>query len=113
MNRRDFLKLAGVGSLAVIANQFIRKFSFVFPEDVFPGDFMVSLGGKLFKGTADGRVLASADGGLSWHSSANFGGQSQVKNLSVSGGRLFAEIGIPGGTFELVSVNGTVWRTLG
>jgi hypothetical protein len=113
MNRRDFLKWAATGSLAVLAAQFTRKLSFVFPGVDLPGDFAARLGGKLFRGTSDGRVLASTDGGRAWHCSAYFGGQSRVQDLYVSGGRLFAEIGIPGGTFELASADGIVWRTIG
>ena len=113
MNRRDFLKLAAVGSLAVLTAQFGRKFSSVFPGVVSSGDFAASLGGKLFKGTADGRILASTDDGLSWRCCADFGGNARVRDLYASGGRLFAEIGIPGGTFELASADGIRWRTIG
>jgi hypothetical protein len=112
MNRRDFLKLAATGSLAVFTAQFARKFPSVIPGDILPGDFVARMGRKLFTG-ANGRVLASIDNGLSWYSSANFGGQHQVNNLHVSEDKLFVEIGIPGGTFELVSADGVVWRTIG
>ena len=113
MNRRDFLKLAALGSLAVLTAQFTRKFSSFFPGDGSSGDFAVRLGGKLFKGTVDGCILASLDSGRSWRRSANFGREARVKALAVSGGRLFARIGIPGGMFDLVSADGIVWRTVG
>jgi len=113
MNRLNFLKLAAVGSLSVITAQLIRKFSLRIPGDVLPGDFVSGPDGNLFQGTADGRILASTDGGLAWNCSANFGGQCQVRDLSVTGGRLLAKIGFPGGAFELASADGIVWHTIG
>jgi hypothetical protein len=113
MNRRDFLKLATVGSAAVVTTRFIRRFSFISPGVFMPGDLAVRLGGKLFKGTADGRILVSKDGGQAWHCAANFGEACQVRDIYAAGGRLYARIGCPGGVFGLVSVDGAVWRTAG
>ena len=113
MNRRDYLKLAAAGSLAVVTVQLMRKFSFSLPGEVSAGDFIAGPGGRLFKGTADGRILASADGGLAWNCSVNLGKQSRIMDLSATGGNLIADIGFPGGTFQLASADGIVWRTAG
>jgi hypothetical protein len=113
MNRLNFLKLAAVSSLAVIASQWNRKLPFPIPGDIFPGDFICGPGGKLFHGTADGRILASADGGRTWRRNTNFGEDCRVRGLSIAGGNLLADIGITGGTFQLASADGVVWRTVG
>jgi len=113
MNRRDFLKLSSMGSLAVITAQFTRKFPSVLSADVLPGVFAPRLGKQLFKGSSDGRILVSTDGGQTWRCCTNFGRQCQVKYVYTVGSRLFAMIGIPAGTFELVSADGIVWRTTG
>ncbi|MBN2387242.1 MAG: hypothetical protein JXB85_09495 [Anaerolineales bacterium] len=112
MNRRAFLKLAAIGSLAILTARFTRTFSSLSPGAPSPGDSAVRLGKKVFKGV-DSLVLVSADEGLTWRRSANFGGEARVKDLSVSGGRMFARTVIPGGRFDLVSVDGVVWRTVG
>jgi hypothetical protein len=112
MNRRDFLKLAAAGSLAVIMTQFIHEFYSISFSDASPGDIVPKLGRKLFQGTSDGRILTSADGGLSWRCCANFGGQNQVKDLYASGGKLFAEIYLQGNSFELTSTDGRFWYTV-
>jgi len=113
MHRRDFLKLAAASSLAVLTMQFARKFPSFFPGDHPGGDFAVQAGGKLFRGTSDGRLLVSTDGGLSWRCKANFGENAWVRDLAASGDWLFAEIEIPGGAFALASADGVVWRTFG
>jgi len=113
MNRLNFLKLAAVGSLTVFTAPLFRKFSFPIPGAALPGDFVSGPGGKLYQGTSDGRILASADGGLAWQCSVNFGENFQVRNLSGTGGGLFAEIGFPGGIFALTSANGIAWQTVG
>ncbi len=111
MNRRDFLKLAAVNFLAAVVPQWIHRFSLTVPGLASARDFSARLGGKLYKGTADGRILASDDGGFFWHCSANFGSCYQVKGLYAAGDRLYAWIGFPKGAFALVSVDGTLWRT--
>jgi hypothetical protein len=112
MNRRDFLKVAGAGSLAVVAFSNYRQVASPATVAVRTRNVTARLGGKLFKGTLDGRILASEDGGGSWASCAKFGGQHRIDSLTVRGSQLRAEIGIPGATFQLTSGNGRVWHTV-
>lgn len=112
MNRRDFLKAAGMGSLALVAFSLIQPLSLNSPGDALPGDSIVNWDGKLFKGMRNGQILASEDGGGTWHACANFGEQHGVKNLSVRNNQLWAEISLPGASFKLASRNGRVWRTV-
>ena len=112
MNRRDFLKASAVAALAAIGLRFTRYFS----TPLSAGSAMpaaVRLGGKLFMGTAAGRILVSTDDGLTWQHSADFGEQCRVGGLYEDDGLLLAVIGFGGHEFALASVNGIVWRTIG
>jgi photosystem II stability/assembly factor-like uncharacterized protein len=76
------------------------------------GDFVSGPGGRLFRGTRDGRILTSPDGGRSWRRSANFGEECRVQELAAAGGSLAVRIGYRGFTFRLVSADGVAWRTV-
>lgn len=111
MDRRNFLKLTAAGSLAVLVGQLTSRYFSVFSAPFWTETDVVEWGGKLFKGTMDGRILSSTDGGATWSSSANFGEQCRVEYLSAVDGRLFALLGVSGGRFTLASVDGSVWLT--
>jgi len=113
MNRRNFTKLAAVGSVAVLTTLLVRKISFLIPGDIPAGDFISGPDMNLYKGTDDGRILASADGGLTWDCRIKLGPNMQVRRLAKAGGGLSAGIGFSGGDFELASEDGIVWRTTG
>jgi hypothetical protein len=113
MNRRNFTKLAALGSLAVITTPVARKLSFLIPGDIPAGGFVSGPGGNIVKKTGDGRIMVSADGGLTWDCGIKLGPNMQVRRLAAAGGGLSAGIGFPGGDFDLVSEDGIIWRTIG
>jgi len=104
MNRRDFLKVgsvmsafAGVGPVGNIVRIPIETAAF----------------GKLYRGTHDGQVYVSADGGKSWQLQSNFGPGYSVLNLLVGRDKqLYAQIGFERVNFHLVlTKNGNAWAT--
>lgn len=67
--------------------------------------------GKTFKGTADGKILLSADGGQTWQVCLNLAPGCAVKGVTQRGGVSYAEIAIQGYRFTLKSSDGKLWRT--
>jgi hypothetical protein len=68
--------------------------------------------GKKYRGTRDGRVLESVDGGQTWQQVANFGSHCSVRALSAGRGQIQAQIGVAGYKFVLTSTDARVWRTV-
>jgi hypothetical protein len=73
----------------------------------------VAWGRWLFKGTPDGRILKSADGGQQWQTAANFGPDFQVRRLTPNRQRLQAELRFQQHTVTLASPDGLTWYTEG
>jgi hypothetical protein len=67
--------------------------------------------GKKYRGTRDGRVLESVDGGRTWQQVASFGSHCAVQALSNRQGQLRARIGVQGYSFALISADARLWRT--
>jgi hypothetical protein len=111
MNRLGFLKLAAASSLAVIVSHWKKRIPLSIPGDGLSGDFVSGPGGRLFRGTRDGRILASRDG-AAWSRTADFGEECRVQELVAAGGSLAVRIGYHGFTFRLVSADGVAWRTV-
>jgi len=110
MNRRGFLKVSTTAVLALLASRLSSKSLLSTSGSQTPT--IAELGGKLYKGTDDGRILVSADGGLFWHCVADWGAELQIEGLSNTGNKLVARIGTANGEFELFSTNGVAWRTI-
>lgn len=108
MNRRDFLKVGGLLSAALLLQ-------------ISPLGKMTSMpiqaqaGGKLYRATSDGRILISSDAGKNWQLHSNFGSMIDILGLTVDlQGQLFAQLGFKGHHFGLaLAQDGTnTWRTV-
>jgi len=109
MNRRSFLIGIAKVTLSGIA------------VAALPGSLMVAVRaadpeaaalGKLFKGTRDGRVLESLDGGQTWQPRANFGKHCAILALAEHQGQLWAQVGLLGHSFYLTSSDALTWYTV-
>jgi len=109
MNRRHFLIGIAKVTLSGIA------------VAALPGSMMVAVRaadpeatalGKLFKGTRDGRVFESLDGGQTWQPRANFGKHCAILALAEHQGQLWAQVGLQGHSFYLTSSDARTWRTV-
>ena len=65
--------------------------------------------GRILRGTEDGRVLVSLDGGKTWSQLTSFGDGYAVLDVSDQGGLLLARVRFKNRTFYLKSVNGKTW----
>ncbi len=105
-SRRSFIKVAsltaGAVLLAPVVAQIVSGASVVYAEAL----------GKKYKGTRDGRVLESVDGGKTWQQVANFGSHCAVLALIDRKGRIQAKIGVGGYDFALISADARVWHTV-
>ncbi len=104
-SRRGFLKWAGIVLGGITLGSALWKFEQDFGQVAFRG--------KLYKGTADGKVLEAARDGKTWSEKANFGQGCSVKRLSVAGASLRAQLDFQGLPFELRSQDAQTWYTAG
>lgn len=108
MNRRDFLKIGGLLSAALLLQ--LSPVGKMASQPI-----QAQAGGKLYRATSDGRILISSDAGKSWQLHTNFGPIVDILDLTVDlQGELFAQLGFKGHRFELaLAQNGTnTWRTV-
>jgi hypothetical protein len=107
MHRRDFLKIGGLFSAALLV-----QFNPLGKLAVRPVE--VEAGGKLYRGTSDGRILVSANAGKTWQLHTHFGMDFSIIGLSIDFRRqVRAEIEFAGHPFELALVqNGKNWKTV-
>ena len=107
MYRRDFLKLSGLLSAAVF-----MQFNPLGKAASLPVE--VESQGKLYRGTADGKIYISADTGESWQLHTNFGSGFPVLHLTADfWGQVYARLGFESRSFELALVqNGKTWRAM-
>jgi len=107
MNRRDFLKVAGLASLAL----FVK----VSPSAGKLIDFQpqAESSGKLYRGTLDGKIFKSEDRGRSWNLHTNFGNQISVLGFSAKpGGQIVAHLLFQYRRFDIqLAKNGKFWMT--
>jgi hypothetical protein len=107
MVRRDFLKLSGLLSAAVLI-----QFNPLGKVVNLPVE--VESQGKYYRGTSDGKIYVSADVGKSWQLHTNFGPGLYIVGLRANReGQVHAHLGLNGHSFELaLAQNGTTWRTV-
>lgn len=108
MNRRDFLKVGGLLSAAFL----LQSSSF---GKMAPLIIEAQAGGKLFRGSDDGKILISHDSGGTWQLHTNFGPMIDILDLTVNlQGQLFAQLGFKGHRFELALAQDgmNTWRTV-
>lgn len=107
MYRRDFLKLGGLFSAAVMIgfNSLAKAVSF--PVEV-------EAHGKLFRSTSEGKIYVSGDAGKSWQMHTNFGADISILDLRTNfWGQLQTQLGIAGHSFKLaLAPEGKIWRTI-
>lgn len=107
MHRRDFLKLGGLISTALLV-QFSPMGSFA----VRPVE--AESNGRRYRGTSDGKILISANDGNTWRLHTNFGTDYSITGLSTGdSGQLRAQLEFAGFPFELVlGQNSATWKTV-
>lgn len=107
MYRRDFLKIGGLLSAALLL-QFNPLDSFAFQP------VEVEAHGNLYRGASDGRILVSSDLGKTWQLHTNFGADFAIIGLSTNyGGQLRAQLEFAGNPFELaLAQNSKTWKTI-
>ena len=106
MNRREFLKLGGALSAMLVLP--------LGPLDkVFDSLATVKVKGTTYRGTLDGKVYHSTDGGQTWKVHTDFGSDFSVFSLTPSSrNRLDARLGFAGKSFALIlSPDENLWRT--
>ena len=107
MDRREFLKLGGFFSAALLV-QFNPLAGFAIQADA------VEAHGNLYRGTSDGKVLVSPDIGSTWHLHTDFGSEFSVTGLATDHlGNLRATLEFTGHPFDLAfSQNASAWKTV-
>lgn len=107
MYRRDFLKLSGLFSAAVLIplNSLAKAISL--PVEV-------EAQGNLFRGTADGKIFISADAGKTWQLHTNFGSNFSIVNLGLNlWGQVEAQLGFADHSFQVaLAKNGIAWKAV-
>lgn len=106
MNRRDFLKLGST----VSALLYLPVGTLARSVDSLT---MVEMKGVTYRGTHDGKVYSSVDGGKSWNLLVDFGREIAILSLDLlPGSRLYARLGFAGRDFHLVyTLKDNAWRT--
>ena len=107
MNRRDFLKIS-------------KLLPAVFFIELHPLGKMINLSkdaeldGKSYRGTEDGTIFVSHNGGKTWQTHAQFGSKLSVQELFVDrSNQVRAHVKFAEHSFELaLSKNGSHWQTI-
>jgi hypothetical protein len=107
MNRRDFLKLSGLVSVAGLV-QFNPLGKLVMNRPV-----EAEAGGKLYRGTYDGKVYISENAGKSWQLHTDFGAGISILDLAVDAlENIHARLAFGEHSFRLaLSPNSKNWKT--
>lgn len=105
MDRRRFLKLAGLASLGAWLQ------ISVFRNE--PGKAVAAAGGKLYRGDRGGRIYASRDGGTSWQLHTYLGPNYSVKRMAKDRrGSVGTTVGFGAREFRLaLDADERSWRT--
>ncbi len=106
-SRRAFLKAAGLAAGAVL----LAPSSALGAGNYFTA--YVEAPGKLYRGTRDGLVFESVDGGHSWQQVANFGKHCAIAALREKQKQIQADVVVQGYHFFLTSADARVWYTMG
>ena len=106
MLRRDFLKLSGFFSAALLAGLAPAANIAALPVEA-------ELAGKLYRGTRDGLIYVSEDDGRSWSLHTRFGSHLSVGHVYVDlRGRLAVMLICEGYDFRVtLSPDSRTWRT--
>jgi hypothetical protein len=111
MNRRVFIKsvtLSTLAGLAAISMPTLQASAGLTPP---PAEIQVKALGRLLRGTRDGQMFESLDGGANWRTLTNFGPDYAVLEIQQRRGALYARLGFRRFNFVLTSVDGRTWRT--
>jgi hypothetical protein len=104
-SRRTFFKVAGLAAGALLLAPRSAQSA---------GNYFIAHAtafGRQYRGTRDGLVFESSDGGKAWQQVANFGSHCAVQALSDRRGQLHAQIGVGAHGFGLTSADGRKWYT--
>jgi hypothetical protein len=105
-SRRTFFKVAGLAAGALLLAPRSAQGA---------GNYFIAHAtafGRQYRGTRDGLVFESIDGGKTWQQVANFGSHCAVQALSNRQGQFQAQIGVGAYDFVLTSVDARTWRTM-
>ena len=104
MNRRDFLRVTGLASASLFLFSSPFKAVLKFPVQVVAQ-------GKIFRGTSDGEVQVSENGGKIWQLHARFGPECPILGLYTDRqSQVYLQAGYKYHSFRLVlSKNGKDW----
>lgn len=107
MNRREFLKVMGVTAGALTAASWSTAFTAP-PAQVgaLPASKKFA---PQYRGTSDGQVFMSPDGGQTWQLLARLGEQCNIQQISVAKQNLVAQIIFYGIPIVLKSADGRTW----
>jgi hypothetical protein len=115
MSRRSFMRVSGatIGSLAIGALP--RALPPTAIDQVQPPEFklvQINFGKTILRGTRDGRILESSDGGKTWQQVANFGKHCAVVALAEQRGQCLAQVEVQSFRFALTSTDARTWYTV-
>ena len=111
MNRRAFIKSVALTSLAgfaAISMPTLQASAGLTPP---PAEVSIKARGRMVKGTRDGRLFESLDGGNTWRALVNFGPQCPILEIQQRRGALYARVGFQRYSFLLKSADGRTWIT--
>jgi len=107
MHRRDFLKVAGLGAAALVVLQLSPASAGMRPP------VEATVGGRQWRGTNDGKVSVSDDGGATWRPHTDFGPDLAVRSFEPApAGLVRVTLAAQGHPFALdLDVDDSTWRT--
>ncbi len=111
LNRRDFLKVMAQISTTGLTLALLAGLPARMSLNVSPAPVQAEALGRKFRGTSDGRVFESLDGGRTWQLIANFGEHCSILTLFERQSQVYAQIGVQGYSFLVRSPNARLWYT--
>jgi hypothetical protein len=107
MIRRDFLKISGLASMLLALN-------LGHMENLVNLQAQATAGGKMYRGSLDGKIYVSADQGQTWAMHTSLGEASSILGLfTLTNGQVVAEVWFQGHPFHLaLTPDGRSWRTV-
>ena len=109
LNRRDFLKLAGL----VLASGALLPAYRTMEKDVpLVTDPQIRFAGKLIRGTSQGVIFSSSDEGMTWKELIKLGDAHAVLQLVEKDKQIYANLSIGAHDFWLRSTDAQKWFTV-